>query len=147
MSGPEEDNTCKHCGGPGARCEYHYCGKKAAWSIWMPSWKRGSGGLPGRFQFFCEPCRVYYRKALATPMKGIDRPEGADDDWKGSILDHIRHAQIAIAFEERKERERAGIRDDVIIPAWEIKMFGWTPAQAENANTHRRLMRKYGVQR
>lgn len=37
-------------------------------------------------------------------MKGIDRPPDADEDWRGSILDHLRHAEIASAFEERKAR-------------------------------------------
>ena len=39
-------------------------------------------------------------------MKGIDRPAHADEDWRPSLMDHIRHQQIALAFEERLERER-----------------------------------------
>jgi len=33
-------------------------------------------------------------------MKGIDRPEGAQEDWHGSVLDHLRHSSIAISFRE-----------------------------------------------
>lgn len=110
-----------HCGGPGARCEYHYCGKKANWSTWMPSWTRGSGGKPGYFKFFCHDCLAYYQHAMLTPMKGIDRPADADEDWKGSILDHIRHARIAMTFNERngadvadreREKQRQFIREE-----------------------------------
>jgi hypothetical protein len=38
-------------------------------------------------------------------MKGIDRPEGASEDWRGSIFDHLRHSSIAISFRERDKRE------------------------------------------
>jgi hypothetical protein len=86
------------------RCEYHHCSDAADWSIltprgrWIKTWPHG------RLHFMCTPCRDYYVDALSKPLKGIDRPEGADDDWKGSIMDHLHHAAIAIAFEERNKK-------------------------------------------
>lgn len=103
----EETHPCAKCPGGGPRCEYHYCGKPATCHVWQPRWrtKDRPAAAKGNIKFMCDDCYMIYHHAMTTPMKGIDRPPG-DQDWKGSLLDHIRHAQIAIAFEERLERER-----------------------------------------
>lgn len=77
-------------------------------------------------------------------MKGIDRPENAPDDWQPSLLEHIRHAAIAIAFEERNKRPQLPTLNIQPEP-WEIKTFGWTADQVEQVKRHRSLIRKYGL--
>lgn len=100
---PDDNKVCAHCVWPPPHCEYHHCEKKANWSVWMPNWTKGSGGKPGHFKFFCHDCLAYYTHAMTTPMKGIDRPADADEDWKPSILEHIRHARIAMDFNDRND--------------------------------------------
>lgn len=51
----------------------------------------------------CEPHRNMHWK----PIRGLDRPEHADEDWRPSIAEIMRHAQIEIAFEARKHQAPA----------------------------------------
>lgn len=97
---------------------------------WIKTWPYG------RLQFLCTPCRDYYVSALSKPLKGIDRPEGAGEDWHGSILDHIRHGAIAMAFEERDKKARLPA-DDFIRPGDER----FTPAQLKNMMAWRKGLR------
>lgn len=118
----------------GPRCEYSggACERPADWSFFTPPGRWIKTWPHGRFTFMCTPCRDYYVEALPKPLKGIDRPEGADEDWRGSLLDHIRHAQIAMAFEERDKRaEPADDPDDA-------KRF--TPAQLNQVYVLRRAL-------
>ena len=52
----------------------------------------------------CDVHFQIYRNAMTKPIRGIDRPENAPDDWQPSLLECIRHAQIAAAFEKRNEQ-------------------------------------------
>lgn len=58
-------------------------------------------------KFYCAKCWAAFIEAWREPMKGIDHPGGADDDWQPSIDEHWRHGRIAVAFVERQEREAA----------------------------------------
>lgn len=50
-------------------------------------------------------------------MKGIDRPpDVAPEDWRGSISDHLRHANIAISFREREKIKAAASSEQMA--AW-----------------------------
>jgi len=49
----------------------------------------------------CTPCKDYYADVVFNPREGIDRPENAPEDWRPSLMEHLRHAQIAMAFNER----------------------------------------------
>jgi hypothetical protein len=117
------------------QCQYHHCSDPADWSIltppgrWIKTWPHG------RLHFMCTPCRDYYVDALSKPLKGIDRPEGADDDWKGSIMDHLRHAEIATAFEERNKKRPAPPVGD---PRYHDDATRYTPAQLEQIKVFRR---------
>lgn len=86
------------------KCQCDWCDYAADFSVWQPAWpsKRpdGSGGRPERYRFMCD----WHFQAYRKPIPGIDKPEGADEDWKPSLMDCIRLAQIAIAFEKRNER-------------------------------------------
>ena len=84
-----------------AQCEERWCEEPADWSVWQPRW----GTKPESFKFMCDIHKRYFVRAWAMQMKGIDRPEGASEDWRGSIFDHLRHASIAISFRERDKRE------------------------------------------
>lgn len=55
----------------------------------------------------CEVCYQMTREVALKPMRGIDRPEGAPEDWRPSLDEMMRHARIAISFNERQQRERA----------------------------------------
>jgi hypothetical protein len=39
-----------------------------------------------------------------APIAGISRPAHADEEWRPSIMDCIRQAQIAMIFEDRNKR-------------------------------------------
>ncbi len=86
------------------RCQYHHCSKFAEWSIITPPGRWLKERPYGFCKFYCTGCKDYYLAALSKPLKGIDRPPGADEEWRPSIMEHIRHARIAISFEERKKK-------------------------------------------
>jgi hypothetical protein len=91
-------------------------------------------------KFFCDPCWQFFQKSWRTPIRGLDKPEGADDDWKPSIHEVLRHAQIAIAFEERKERERLYGEVAALGPV-PRRVKGFTPAQLKQYAIMRRAFR------
>lgn len=128
----------------GPRCEAYNgaCGpQRADWTCMVPlSWKPPLRLGP---KFFCNECLERFKKAWRTPMKGIDRPPDADEDWRGSLLDHIRHAQIAIAFDERNN---AGVfvNSDLSRPS-DSKRY--TPAQLQQVYILRRYHLQYGAHR
>jgi len=97
----------------------------------------------------CTPCRDYYVDALSKPLKGIDRPEGADDDWRGSIMEHIRHASIAMAFELRNESPSQAVQltDDFWSRYWTQYEKNYTPAQRQNALAWRKGLRELAASR
>lgn len=79
------------------------CGKPADGSVMMPlAWK-----LPLRLGpvFACKPCWDYLCDEWPKPIKGLDRPLHAPDDWKPSLSEVVRHGEIALAFERRQEKE------------------------------------------
>jgi hypothetical protein len=123
-----------------ARCAWRWCVGYAAVSVMQPKWRCE---VAGRVTFMCSVHAEIYRDATAKPMKGIDRPPDAPDDWRGSILEHIRHARIALAFERRDTALRV---HDVEVADWEIKSRGWTPAQVEQTKIHRALIRKFSTE-
>jgi hypothetical protein len=73
-----------------------WCTFGADWSVWQPKW----ADRPERFKFMCDWHFQEYRK----PIPGIHAPENAPDDWRPSLMDCIRLAQIAISFEERDKK-------------------------------------------
>lgn len=110
-----------------ARCESHHCGKPANWSIFIPP-GRWIKALPhGRFSFMCHGCKDDHLNNYPKPMRGIDRPEGADEYWKPSILDHLRFAEMQIEQDRRQRREQSfsfqtSIPRDKQDPAWLAKI-------------------------
>jgi len=90
-------------------------------------------------KFYCNACWEYFVRAWNTPKKGIDRPENASDDWRPSILEHIRHAAIAIAFEER-DKNRPPVQTSYRRHGDEKR---FTPAQQKQIETFRFLLRKH----
>jgi hypothetical protein len=86
------------------RCEYSFCGDPADRSILVPTWQKPMSFVP---TFFCKPCAEYFKDAWAKPMRGIDRPQHADEDWRPSIAEMMRHASIAIEFEQRHKHTKA----------------------------------------
>jgi hypothetical protein len=134
---------CSRCGSEAPRCEMYnsWCGNKADWSIWVPiTWKPPLRQAP---KFACNECRQRFNEAWAKPIPGIDRPAHADNDWRPSLLDSIRLAEIAMAFERRNERpiERA-VEPPMSTDSW-ARYWAWyerdyTPAQRENAAAWRK---------
>jgi len=78
----------------------------ADWSAMVPfTWQPPLRVSP---KFYCDPCWKAFSAAWVKPMPGIDKPANADDDWRPSIIDHIRLCGIAMRFDERnKETRRA----------------------------------------
>lgn len=111
-----------------ARCEYHHCGAPADWSVFIPP-TRKIFGPHGRLMFMCEPCRAIYTEVFKQPLKGIDRPEGVDEDWRPSLMDHLKFASIEREHELRHSPVIPKAKRD---PAWLVKvdrMFAPTPAR------------------
>ena len=83
-----------------ARCQWDWCSEPASFSVMQPPW----GKRNARAKFMCVDHSEMYWSAMTTPIKGIDRPDYADDEWRGSLQECIRHAEIAMAFEERNRK-------------------------------------------
>lgn len=66
-----------------------------------PRW--GEGPTRFVFMFMCEMHLGIYLEALSKPLRGIDRPEGADEDWRPSLSEMMRQAKIAKTFAERNQ--------------------------------------------
>lgn len=91
---------CKNDGA--RRCQWRWCEGEALYSVCKPRW--GDGPITFEFKFMCDEHYRIYHHAMTTDIKGIDRPDYADDDWRGSLIECVRRAQIAIAFDERNRR-------------------------------------------
>jgi hypothetical protein len=70
-----------------------------------------------------------YNGAMTNPIRGIDRPPNAPEDWRGSLLDCIMHAEQAMKFENRNNE----------IPMTANHARKHTPAQLEQL----RVLRKF----
>lgn len=85
------------------RCSWRWCEDGADWSVWQRAWGSRSEGPT----FMCKGHFRLYQEAMTKPIRGIDRPEHADDEWRGSITEMMRHARIAIDFAERDQKAKA----------------------------------------
>jgi hypothetical protein len=85
------------------RCKWRWCEDVAEWSVYRPRWRED----PETYRFLCDTHKNLYIGAMTTKIKGIDRPANAPDDWRGSISECVRHAQIAIAFANRDQPRKA----------------------------------------
>lgn len=57
----------------------------------MHPWSRGP---TRRVMFLCDQCWKEIQEAQDTPLRGIDRPEHASEDWRPSLHDHVRLTAI-----------------------------------------------------
>jgi hypothetical protein len=83
-------------------CEYSHCRYPAELSAFvLATWKP-----PLRYttKFFCLECWETFKEAWAKPIPGIDRPANADEDWRPSLMEMMRHARIAMDFENRNKK-------------------------------------------
>jgi hypothetical protein len=78
-------------------CQWDWCACAADFSVLQPPW----GRTRTRIKFMCDGHFQMYRYAMTHPIRGLTPPENSDEDWKPSLLEMIRHAEIAMAFEER----------------------------------------------
>lgn len=135
-------SLCDCSGRP--QCEVYggSCERPADWTVFTPPGRWIKTWPYGRFTFMCTLCKDYYVEEWKKPLKGIDRPPGADEDWRPSLMEHIRHAQIAIAFEERKERDRlyGAIAEFGPVPR---HVQDYTPAQLSQYAIMRRAFRDF----
>lgn len=131
----------------GPHCEYSNgaCGRPADWSFFTPPGRWTKTWPHGRFTFMCTPCRDHYVAAIKKPLKGIDRPEGvAPEDWKPSIMEHLRLCAIDAKTNEMAERNR--LRTSHAPPNGEnLSQPGdwrYTPAQLKQLYVLRRHLRE-----
>lgn len=135
----------------GPRCEVYggNCERPADWSFFTPPGRWIKTWPHGRFTFMCTPCRDYYAAAIKKPLKGIDRPEGADEDWRPSIMEHLRLSAIDAQINEQAERNRLGIPGGVMVYG-DLSRPGdskrYTPAQLKQVYVLRRYHRDNGRQ-
>lgn len=128
-------------------CEYRWCDQPAELSALVPA----SWTLPLRFaaKFFCVACWENFAAAWKAPIRGVDRPEHAPEDWCPSLDEMMRHAKIAFDFENRNKKAAVQIRPainhlDAYWKKYETDR-GFTQAQRESAARHRELCRKYAL--
>lgn len=88
-----------------ARCAWVRCPDYADWTVWQPRW----GERPEGPKFMCDGHLQVYRDAMTKPIKGIDRPADASEDWRSSLSDMMHHASIARSFENRDDNSRAPV--------------------------------------
>jgi hypothetical protein len=126
----------------GPRCQMYNgnrCGRERAnWSVLVPAtWK-----LPLRLQakFACGDCWEYFTTMWDKPIKGLTRPENAPDDWRPSLMEMIRHGEIAVEFERLREQNRQPPKTDLRRPDDEKR---YTSAQLVQVMNLRRLTRQY----
>lgn len=117
----------------GPKCEYQYCGARADYTALVPA----SWNLPLRLRakFYCKSCWEHFSYWWTKPIKGITRPPGDPEDWKGSLLECIRHAQIAMIFNERNNQVAQDCPVELSMPGDEK----FTPAQLSQIHTFRKL--------
>lgn len=115
------------------------CESGAELSVLVPA--RWKFPLRLKTQFACRSCWQRLCDNWDKPIKGLTRPKNGDDDWKPSLLEVIRHGEIALAFEDQRElREMQA--SQFYRPGDELR---YTPAQMKQIATLRMLTRKYGL--
>lgn len=81
------------------KCErFGPCGEYADTSEWMPDYKTGRWNPV----WLCQDCLTRWR-GRPKFIRGLDRPDNADESWRPSIMEVVRHACIALAFEDRRQ--------------------------------------------
>lgn len=112
-----------------AMCQCRACDAPAAWSVTQEAWRSRPAGP----RLMCDAHKQSYFDA--TPIKGIDRPYYASDEWRPSIVEMISHAAMEI-----RRQELAG---EMPIPATVPllkRQLNFTPAQRmQLAFLHRAL--------
>lgn len=117
------------------KCEIARCGQDAPYSVYLP-WQ------PMKFKFMCTLHYAGFWTAMNKPIKGLDRPAYASDDWRPSIMEVARWGCMAVNEEDRRNAERNTLPPDVspdfrpVLP----RELRWTPQQRANAEAHRRGM-------
>lgn len=89
------------------RCQMYggNCGNYADWIEMQPaSWFERPVRL--KSVFTCKACWESYCEWWHKPIKGITRPDYADDDWKPSLIECVRWGFIMEADRERREYEQ-----------------------------------------
>lgn len=112
-------------------CEWIACDAPATWTAFQPTWPPRSA----RFRFMCDYHFSTYDDIMTGRVKiaGIDKPAGAGDEWRPSLTDMVRLADMEI---NRQDRARAAIAPEAAeydLPR--IKRM--TPAQRVNLATLR----------
>lgn len=126
-------------------CEYPHCNYPAELTTLVPaSWK-----LPLRLtaKFYCISCWEFIETAWKKPIPGIDRPAHASEDWRPSLMDMMRHARIAIAFQERNKRPPPPPPASDMDAYWHryADRRGFTQPQRETLARMRELRRKHSM--
>lgn len=111
------------------------CGQYATTSEWMPDKTEVWSPV-----WLCGDHLQTWRNGLSRKfIKGLDRPDNADEFWRPSIMEVVRHACIAMAFENSRQAAR---------PVSTERRYSWerrlTPAQWDNYQVLRRAMGAHG---
>jgi hypothetical protein len=112
------------------------CNIAASWSVYQPAWPPRSE----RFIFMCKWHGDEYHYAMTHPIPGIDKPEGASEDWRPSLFDMIKLAAIKMNHEDR-------MRDCAVTMQLEDtpRIRAMTPEQRETVLRLRKATKEYGI--
>lgn len=109
-------------------CQCQACDALAIWSVSLPAWRSRPAGP----KLMCDAHKQSYFDV--TPIKGVDRPYYASDEWRPSIVEMISHAAMEI-----KRQELAG-ETPVPAPVPLLKrQLNFTSAQRAQLEYLRRL--------
>lgn len=87
------------------KCEWlGPCGQYAIISEWMPDYSTKRWAP----MWLCDDHLAAWQ-TRPEKLPGIDRPAHADDEWRPSIMDHVRLCLIAEAFEKRQQQADAPV--------------------------------------
>jgi len=117
-------------------CKWRGCDQPAFGSILLPPW-----GDRERLKWSCRGHAEFYQRESVRRIPGLDPPDNADEYWRPSLFDMIRHALIAEKFEERKYKSDVAID---FVPTNERERR-YTPQQRANAMRMRAAMQEYDL--
>lgn len=110
-------------------CTFWGCDQVAAWRAALPD---GTG------RYACDWHRRSYDEAVAGRIPGLDRPLGANEDWRPSLADMVRLAGMEI---RRQDQARVLPPTADIVGLLPSQRRRLTPAQIAQVFHVRRMLR------
>lgn len=131
------------------KCERSWCDQWADVSDWQVDWTvlqrpftEAAAERASRPIFMCQGCFDGFIEASTRWWHQIDRPKHADENWRGSIIGHVRWNLMMEAAEQRKHgpQQTVDVARDFRPIVNHQKL--WNPQQRAQAEYMRRVLRE-----